>query len=122
MTTAQHPAGSAPIFVLTNDDGIDAPGLQAMKTALLAVNPQARAVIVAPLADASGTGHRVTTRGPLALHPRGVQFRPHIGNEHYILGSDLQRRGDVLVARGLPLRPVARIEVRMNVTSQISLH
>ncbi len=75
MTTVQHAAGSsensAPIFILTNDDGIDAPGLQAMRTALLAADPQARAVIVAPLADASGTGHRVTTKGPLALHPRG---------------------------------------------------
>jgi 5'-nucleotidase len=61
----------APLYVLTNDDGIDAPGLAAMKTALLSVRPQARAVIVAPMADASGTGHRVTTKGPLALHPRG---------------------------------------------------
>jgi 5'-nucleotidase len=71
MSATDHAATSAPIIVLTNDDGIDAPGLAALAAALAQAAPQARLVVVAPQADASGTGHRVTTRGPLALHPRG---------------------------------------------------
>jgi len=52
-------------FILTNDDGIDAPGLQALSQAL---NDQG--VIVAPLHHHSGCSHQVTTTRPIALHRR----------------------------------------------------
>ncbi len=53
--------------LLTNDDGIDAPGLQAL---LEAVQPLGEPVVVAPLEHLSGCSHRVTTQAPLRLHAR----------------------------------------------------
>jgi len=46
-------------IVLTNDDGIDAPGLAALAAAAGRLGGEA--VIVAPLEPHSGCGHRVTT-------------------------------------------------------------
>jgi len=56
-------------IVLTNDDGIDAPGIDALREAVawLGASP----VIVAPAAPHSGCGHRVTTDRPLQVHERG---------------------------------------------------
>jgi 5'-nucleotidase len=52
------------IIVLTNDDGFDAPGLEALRRVL---DPVARTVTVAPDRPQSGVGHRVTTKTPLRL-------------------------------------------------------
>ncbi|MGK7934560.1 MAG: 5'/3'-nucleotidase SurE [Xenococcaceae cyanobacterium] len=52
-------------IILTNDDGIDAPGIKALKQA---VNGQS--MIVAPTQQHSGCGHKVTTRRPLQLQCR----------------------------------------------------
>ena len=52
-------------IVLTNDDGIDAPGLEALAVAACALGGQA--VVVAPAEPHSGCGHRVTTGRPLAV-------------------------------------------------------
>lgn len=49
-------------IILTNDDGINAPGIRALKQA---VNGQS--IIVAPKEQHSGCGHRVTTARPLQL-------------------------------------------------------
>lgn len=57
-------------LVLTNDDGIDAPGIRAL---LKAVNGQG--VIVAPKAHLSGCGHQVTTTQPIHIEQRSpVEF------------------------------------------------
>lgn len=61
-------------WVLTNDDGIDAPGLAALQQA----TPQP-AIIIAPQAHHSGCGHRVTTAGPIAIEDRS--FKTGIGNQ-----------------------------------------
>jgi 5'-nucleotidase len=54
-------------LLLTNDDGILAPGLQALfETAHLLGDP----VVVAPVAALSGCSHRVTTDGPLSVERR----------------------------------------------------
>src|SRR5438128_9495066 len=54
-------------LLLTNDDGILAPGLQALfKTALQLGDP----VVVAPVEALSGCSHRVTTDGPLLVERR----------------------------------------------------
>jgi 5'-nucleotidase len=55
-------------FLLTNDDGIDAPGLQALADA---ARPMGELLIVAPVDALSGCSHRVTTHQPLRLLPRG---------------------------------------------------
>ncbi|MFB8789048.1 MAG: 5'/3'-nucleotidase SurE [Potamolinea sp.] len=50
-------------IILTNDDGIDAPGIRAF---LKAIN--GKAVIVAPKDHHSGCGHQVTTTRPIPIY------------------------------------------------------
>ena len=54
-------------FVLTNDDGIDAPGLQALVEAI-----KQEIIIVAPKDHHSGCGHQVTTHRPIRLDRRNM--------------------------------------------------
>src|SRR5262249_26291514 len=51
-------------FLLTNDDGVDAPGL---KVLFVAAEPLGDAVVVAPAEHHSGCSHQVTTRQPLRV-------------------------------------------------------
>ncbi|MBV8887471.1 MAG: 5'/3'-nucleotidase SurE [Chroococcidiopsidaceae cyanobacterium CP_BM_RX_35] len=53
------------IFVLTNDDGIDAPGIQALWKAM-----NGKGLIVAPRDHLSGCGHQVTTTRPIHVQRR----------------------------------------------------
>jgi len=57
------------IVLLTNDDGIDAPGIAALASACSGL--PCRIVVVAPREPHSGCGHRVTTDRPLRLEQRG---------------------------------------------------
>lgn len=52
-------------FVLTNDDGIDAPGLRALQQAV-----GGQGIIVAPLQHHSGCSHQVTTHRPIRVEQR----------------------------------------------------
>lgn len=52
-------------FILTNDDGIDAPGI---RTLYQAVDRQS--IIVAPKEQLSGCGHQVTTKSPIHVEHR----------------------------------------------------
>lgn len=53
-------------YILTNDDGIDAPGIRALRNAVTG-----EAVIVAPRDHQSGCSHRVTTtEGPIHIEER----------------------------------------------------
>ena len=54
-------------FLITNDDGIDAPGIQALLRAARAVG---QPVVVAPMEALSGCSHRVTTDTPLRIERR----------------------------------------------------
>ncbi len=56
-------------IVLTNDDGIDAPGIQALAAAVKRVS-EATVAIVAPQYQFSGCGHQVTTYTPIAYERR----------------------------------------------------
>ena len=58
------------IVLLTNDDGIDAPGLSALEAACRGRG--CRMVVVAPKEPHSGCGHRVTTDRPLVLEQVGA--------------------------------------------------
>ncbi|MCS7225637.1 MAG: 5'/3'-nucleotidase SurE [Gloeomargarita sp. SKYB31] len=51
-------------ILLTNDDGIDAPGLQVLRQVL----PQA--FVAAPVQEWSGCGHQITTRQPIPVTQR----------------------------------------------------
>ena len=55
--------------ILTNDDGIDAPGLE---TLYRCVQDEAKIVIVAPAQPQSGIGHKVTTRSPIVVKKLGL--------------------------------------------------
>lgn len=55
-------------LLLTNDDGIDAPGIQAL---LEAASQVGQPVVVAPIEAHSGCSHRVTTDGPIRVSERG---------------------------------------------------
>jgi 5'-nucleotidase len=52
-------------FLLTNDDGIDAPGIQALYEAI-----GRKGVIAAPNQQFSGCGHQVTTHKPVKVQKR----------------------------------------------------
>ena len=54
-------------ILLTNDDGFDAPGLVASYEALRELG---QLHVVAPLEEQSGCSHRLTLRGPMAVHRR----------------------------------------------------
>lgn len=55
-------------FLLTNDDGIDAPGLAALERAIA---PLGTLHVVAPAREHSMCGHRVTTRDPIRVEAVG---------------------------------------------------
>lgn len=56
------------LLLLTNDDGVDAPGLAALRAAAEGFGER---VVVAPSGPFSGCGHRVTTNQPIAIAQRG---------------------------------------------------
>jgi 5'-nucleotidase len=56
------------ILVLTNDDGIDAPGLAALERAASGLGTTR---VVAPLGPWSGKSHAITTHGPIRVERRG---------------------------------------------------
>ena len=55
-------------ILLTNDDGIDAEGLNCLRQAV-----EGDVWVVAPGEEASECGHRITTRQPLRLEQRGAR-------------------------------------------------
>ena len=53
-----------PVLVLTNDDGIAAPGMQAL---IAAARGMGRCRVIAPCGPLSGCGHQVTTHQPIGI-------------------------------------------------------
>lgn len=58
-------------LLLTNDDGIDAIGLNLLSDVCAALPGVKSVQVVAPLEEQSGVGHRVHTRGSLRIEARG---------------------------------------------------
>jgi 5'-nucleotidase len=67
-------------LILTNDDGIDAPGIQALLKAVDNYADTYKIMMVAPKDHQSGCGHQVTTASAIALHKRS-------DNEYAIAGT-----------------------------------
>ena len=62
-------------ILLSNDDGIDAPGLQAL---MEAANSLGELVVAAPAGPQSGVSHTVTWEGAVRIEPRGAnRFAVH---------------------------------------------
>lgn len=59
-------------LLLTNDDGIDAPGIQALRQALEHIG-KTNWVMVAPNAQLSGCSHQLTRRGRMTIDSRSTQ-------------------------------------------------
>ena len=59
-------ASDVPNILLTNDDGIDAPGLLALRDALVAL-PGVTVEVIAPDSDRSATARSITLRRPITL-------------------------------------------------------
>jgi 5'-nucleotidase len=57
-------------IVLTNDDGIDAPGIQALRQAVDQLGYQS--IVVAPQDHLSGCSHQVTTGSPIRVEQRSA--------------------------------------------------
>ena len=55
-------------IVLTNDDGVDAPGIRHLETAVAGLGDL---FVVAPVREVSGWGHRVTTHSPILVTELG---------------------------------------------------
>src|SRR6186713_1444725 len=55
-----------PVILITNDDGISAPGIRNL---VEAVKGLGKVVVVAPDKPQSGMGHAITIGNPLRLHP-----------------------------------------------------
>jgi 5'-nucleotidase len=66
-------------ILLTNDDGIYAPGLRALREQLL---PLGEVVVVAPATEQSATGHSVTLLTPLLVN----EIFEDIGGKRQFLG------------------------------------
>ncbi len=71
-------------YLLTNDDGIDAPGIAALHQAL-----DGFGTIVAPLNHQSGCGHQVTTHQPISIIARQYfhGLDTTIANPHYAIAG-----------------------------------
>ncbi|MBN1809927.1 MAG: 5'/3'-nucleotidase SurE [Planctomycetes bacterium] len=61
--------------LLTNDDGLSAPGLAAVASGLLSAGVSLE--IVAPAEECSASGHSITLRRPLTVHRTSVDIPPH---------------------------------------------
>ncbi|MFK8182073.1 MAG: 5'/3'-nucleotidase SurE [Phormidesmis sp.] len=68
------------LLILTNDDGIDAPGIRALQAAL---PPSEQSVIVAPDAPHSGCSHQMNRGGAIAINER---LAPK-GDREYAIGG-----------------------------------
>lgn len=123
------------IAILTNDDGIDAPGLAALEAAVR--DRATRLIVVAPKHQHSGCGHRITTDRPLVMEQVGID-RYHVDgtpadcvrlalanpaatggqpidwvlsgiNEGGNLGVDIHHSGTVAAAREAAMHGIAAI-------------
>jgi 5'-nucleotidase len=61
--------GRAPCILVTNDDGIDSPGLHALVLEMAKVG---EVVVVAPASNRSASSHSIVTTGPLLAAPHKV--------------------------------------------------
>lgn len=66
MTKKKALAGSKPLILVTNDDGITSPGIRALAEEMQQLG---QVVVVAPDSPQSGMGHAITIASPLRLEP-----------------------------------------------------
>lgn len=87
-----------PLILITNDDGITAPGINAL---IEAVRPLGQLVVVAPDKPQSGTGHGITINSTLRLH--SMQLWPDV-EAHACSGTPVDCV-KIAITRVLPRKP-----------------
>lgn len=101
-TTSEPPSrrGDAPLILICNDDGIDAPGIRALAEAMRGLG---EVHVVAPVSEQSAIGHAITVRDPVRARP--WPFRTSAGEiaAHAVTGTpaDCVKLADQI----LPRRP-----------------
>lgn len=85
-------------IVLTNDDGIEAPGIEALERVVRGIRPDAEVVVIAPDGPRSGIGHAVAHTGVHIVAERHSEHRLAITGTP----ADCAR---LALARGGPLWP-----------------
>jgi 5'-nucleotidase len=95
-------------IVLTNDDGIDAPGIEALEAVLLEIRPDAELLVIAPDGPRSGIGHALAHAGDhIETDERGVDRIAISGTPADCARLALARGGPLWpIAHGSPPRPV----------------
>ena len=66
MPETPPPSAERPLLLVSNDDGIDAPGIRALAEALTALG---EVHVVAPITEQSAVGHAITVRDPVRARP-----------------------------------------------------
>jgi 5'-nucleotidase len=121
-----------PVLLLTNDDGVDAPGMHALRQA---ADGLGRYRVIAPSGPISGCGHQVTIHQPIEIVPRDDgtlavrgspadcvrlalhEFEPEVQwvlsgiNAGGNLGADIYISGTVAAAREAAIRGVPAIAI-----------
>ncbi|GIV60882.1 MAG: hypothetical protein KatS3mg043_1971 [Rhodothermaceae bacterium] len=82
-----------PLILISNDDGIDAPGLRALAWALAGLGTL---YVVAPLTEQSAVGHAITVRDPVRVRPWPFDGPPDVA------GGLCRRRGRRRTASSSP--------------------
>ena len=65
-TNHQSETASRPLIVVCNDDGINAPGIIALASAM---DELGEVFVVAPVDEQSAVGHAITVRDPVRARP-----------------------------------------------------
>lgn len=90
-----------PLILLSNDDGIDAPGLRALANALDGLG---EIVVFAPIAEQSAVGHSITVRDPVRAHRWPSDAFPCVTEAHAVTGTPADSV-KLALHRLLPRRP-----------------
>lgn len=64
------PREAEPLILVSNDDGIDAPGLAALASAMRGLG---QVYVVAPVSEQSAVGHAITVRDPVRARRRNLE-------------------------------------------------
>ncbi len=107
-----------PLILISNDDGIDAPGLRALVSALSGLGDLC---VVAPLTEQSAVGHAITVRDPVRARPWPFETPPDVVAAYAVTGTPadcvklaidklVPRRPDLVVS-GINQGPNAAVNV-----------
>ncbi len=96
-----HEESHQPLILVTNDDGIDAPGIRALAAAMDRIG---EVVVVAPTEEQSAVGHAITVRNPVRVRPWPIQLADGNVNAHAVTGTPADCV-KMAISQLLPRRP-----------------